>query len=168
MTQTNPSIALAMAIRQCEMSTKWVGADRIAKLTAEELLFRPGPDRNHIYWIFGHIVTNADIAPYLDGSDSSVNPKQRALFGMGSMPADRADVYPPIEQLVAQFEKATGDSLKALRAMQEGDLSLPPATDLPEQLRQFFPDRASLAVGFAMHTAYHAGQIGTVLKLLGK
>lgn len=168
MTQTNLSIALTMAIRQCELSTRWVGADRIATLTPIELLFRPGPNRNHIFWLFGHIATNADIAPYLDGSASVIDSKYRALFGMGSMPADTAEGYPPMEQLITQFDKATSHSLKALSTMDESDLLRPPVVELPETLRQFFPDRASLIVGFAAHAVYHAGQIATVLKFLGK
>jgi len=168
MVQEIKSIALNMAIRQFELAIELVAPDRIISLTPKELLFRPAQNRNHIYWLFGHIVTFADFAPYLSNSTYIIDPSYRTLFGMGSVPSDSAYDYPPISEIISQFEKATGNDLEALHSMSESDLSLPPAVELSEPLRQYFPDRASLVVGSSMHTAYHAGQIGTVLKILGK
>lgn len=161
------SPAIKLAVQQYYGGAAWV-TRKIEDLTEEELLFRPNGDRNHIYWLYGHIVAASDIACYINGGERAVGDVYGEYFNIGSIPQNTADGYPPIKDMRATFDKSIENSITAIKALTDDDLFAPPATPLPEPLNEYFKTRGDIIVFFAHHIAYHSGQIATVLKMLGK
>ncbi|MEZ5359535.1 MAG: DinB family protein [Candidatus Zixiibacteriota bacterium] len=161
------SVAIKLAVQQYYGGASWV-SKKIDELTEKELLFRPNGDRNHIYWLFGHIVAASDIACYLTGEKRIIGPRYGKYFNIGSKPQDTAEGYPSIKEMRETFDKSIESAIKAIKSLKDDELFEPPATPLPEPLHEYFKTRGDVIVFFAHHLAYHSGQIATVLKLLGK
>lgn len=168
MTTDDLSPVITAIVKSYEMASSWISADRLKELSTEELVYRPAEKRSHIYWLLGHIVATSDIAPYINGSESVVDKSYLGHFGTGTEPKDDPAEYPPVPEILENFEKVIDNSISALKSMGETETGLSPAKPLPEFLQPYFPTRLDLVIGHATHISYHGGQIGLILKALGK
>ncbi len=155
------------AIRQFYGSAAWLRKD-ITELSEEELLFQPNGDRSHIYWLYGHIVGSIDIACFINGEEKVIGPEYSTHFGMGTVSQKTAEAYPSIQELQETFEKCLERSINAIKSLSDSDLELPPTGELPGPLKEYFKTREDIITGFSHHLAYHSGQIGMIMKMLGK
>ena len=161
----NPKVA-AM-VREYYGAAAWVNK-KVGGLTEEELLYRPNGDRSNIYWLFGHIVEGSDIACFITGGERIVGPEYFTLFDMGTKPQDTAEGYPPIAEMLETFTRCLDNSVEAIKSLTDADLDKPPVRELAEAIREYFPTRGDIITGFSHHTVYHAGQIGMIMKMVGK
>lgn len=164
MTTDNDFTSIKTALTTFQTGLSWVAVDKLKELSREEMLSRPQTGLNHIYWILGHIVASLDIAQYIDGSASIIDDKYLKLFDMGTLPEDNPEPFLESATMIDDYNKAVENTVRAIESQNPEDLSKPPAKELPEPLRPYFPTRFDLIAGFATHITYHAGQIGTLLK----
>lgn len=131
-------------------------------LTEEEIWTRPGARSNSIGWLLGHLTwSRLGMLRMLGGEN--VHVPGGKVFERGAEAADRS-AYPATADLVAAL-KAINERLKARMATaDEATLSAPAPRDFP------IPDKSVRgAVSFlTFHDSYHVGQIGYVVKWLGK
>lgn len=160
----NEFTPIKTAITTFNTGLSWVAVDKIRELSWEEMLSRPQTGLNHIYWILGHIIASLDISQYIDGSDSVIDDKYLKLFDMGTLPEDNPEQYIEPATMLDDYNRAVEKTVHAIESLDPEDLSKPPAKELPEPLKPYFPTRFDLIAGFATHITYHAGQIGTLLK----
>ncbi len=161
------SPAIEHCVMSLEMLREWVG-DAIKDMTEEELLFQPGENRNHAWWIFGHIVLSTDLAHYMIDTPA-LSPKEWAsLFGMGTSPSSSGDGYPSKEELAAQLNKNVDATVASFKQLTDDQLTASPADEMPEALRDYFKTKGSIITGYAYHCMFHRGQIETIRKMLGK
>ncbi len=153
------------AVSNYNATAFWV-SPRIAELTKEQLLQRPGEGRANTWWNLGHIVQSVDIAPYMNGSETIVPELYKKLFGEGSSATDDGEGYPPIAEMMELFGKAIANSTAALAILTDEQLNTPSEAELPEFLAKM--SRFELASGFATHIGYHMGQISTMMCTFGK
>jgi len=147
--------------------TAWV-PKTMRDLTVDELLRRPAAGRSHLYWIFGHMVLYTDIAPFINGSPAIIPNRYVELFDFGTRPKDTAADYPPIAEMADLFDRAVENAVRALKSIGDQDLVKPTAVPLPPGLVDFMSTRYEVIKKLGLHLVYHVGQIGTILKILGK
>lgn len=167
-TQTDQSIAVANAVDLLDTTRGWV-QNTIKDMTNEELLRRLGPERNHAWWLFGHIVVSTDIAKFLQSSAKRTVPEAwDQHFAMKSKPSDTGEGYPDKEALITQFHTIIDAAIAATTQMKDADFADAPATPLPPPLDKYFLTKREVINGFATHASYHAGQIAIIRKMLGR
>jgi uncharacterized damage-inducible protein DinB len=132
-------------------------------ITHAESLARPAGGGNSLNWVMGHLVQTYEQALLLLGHDRLFPAEEMDAYGSGrGGPADAAAV--PVEELVRRFRRAGAAMQAALLALGADDLarpaSLSPTGDDGETV-------GSLLSSIAFHQAYHAGQTGTLRRLLG-
>jgi len=150
------------------IGSSWISTKKLAAASREDLLYMPDGNRNHMYWLFGHIIVSTDCAPYINGSDRTVPDSYAPLFGLHSAPDPEGKGYPDINEMIELFDSIIDNSMKAIATISDHDLLKTPAKPLPEPLSKYFTTRISCINGFATHMAYHGGQISTILKMREK
>ena len=168
MAENNGSNLAIAAANLFETAVWWVSVNKIKELSHDQLLYRPVEGRNHIYWLFGHVIVSADLAPYLNGTQPVVARRYFDHFDMNTYPTNDGEGYPDLGEMTAAFDKAVCGTLDELKLLNDKALLAPLTKSLPEPLRPYFATRHELVLGFATHISYHAGQIATILKMLGK
>jgi hypothetical protein len=167
-TETTHSVAVVNAVNLWETTRSWV-QNGIKDMTREELLSRLGPDRNHAWWLFGHIVVCTDIAKYLQSSSHRIVPEAwEQHFAMRTKPSDSGEGYPDKEALIAQFHANIDATIAATKQMSDANFADAPATELPAPLNKYFLNKRDVISGFTTHAAYHSGQIAIIRKMLGR
>jgi len=168
MAENNGSSLAIAAANLFETAVWWVSVNKIKELSRDQLLYRPGEGRNHIYWLFGHIIVSADLAPYLNGTQPVIDRRYFDYFDMNTIPNNNGEGYPDLEEMTTAFDRVVSGTLDELKSLNDNALLLPLTKSLPEPLRPYFATRHELVLGFATHISYHAGQIATILKMIGK
>ncbi len=162
------TIAITNAVDLWETVRGWV-QNGIKDMTREELLTRLGPERNHAWWLFGHIVVCTDIGKYLQSSvHRNVPEAWEQHFAMRTKPSDTGDGYPDKEALITQFQTNIDATVAATRHMSDANFADAPAIELPAPLNKYFKTKREVISGFATHASYHAGQIAIIRKMLGR
>ncbi len=134
----------------------------LADLPEEELWKRPGDSSNSIGWLLGHI-TWARNGMLITLTGQPVPMPWSGPFERGAQAADRS-AYPATSEIVSTL-KAINEKLKAaMEVARDERLSAPAPFTTPS------PDTTArgVFVFLVFHEAYHLGQIGYVLKLLGR
>ncbi len=131
-------------------------------LSEEDLWRRPNEHSNSIGWLLGH-VTWARNGMLITLTDQPVPMPWSGPFERGAQAADRS-AYPATAEIVATL-KTINEKLKAaMEVTTETRLSAPAPFATPS------PDKTVRGV-FAFlvfHEGYHIGQVGYILKLLGR
>lgn len=126
----------------------------------EMAMRRPGPQSNPLLWLAGHLTHFRSRLLTLLGVPRDF-PWGR-MFDTGAQ-VGPAEQYPKPEELVAMWEELSTLLMERLGTLTDADLSMPPAARVPST-----DATVRGAIGFfALHEAYHVGQMGYVRKWLG-
>lgn len=133
-------------------------------ITHDESLQQPQPAGNCINWVLGHLVRGfqpvlAELGSTLDLADASLERYRR-----GQPPIQDASEALDFEDLVRAWDASVQSLTQALDALSGRDLDPELASPTPS-------GKASLRSRLAFtlfHQAYHAGQLGTLRRLVGK
>jgi len=161
------SRAIEYCIMSWELLVGWAGGS-IKDMSKDELLFFPSEKSNHAWWLFGRSVLCADIARYLTDSPAMTPNMWQSLFGPGVSPSVTGEGYPSCEELIAQFEKNVDAVIASIKQMSDDQLNEPPATEVPESLRDFFSTKGKIITGYAYYCMCFHGQIMAIRRMLGK
>ena len=142
----------------------------VKDLTSEELLWRPGPEANHIGFLLWHIARWDDYPfnPCVSNHEQVwIAQRWYRRFGLkpedtgtGWTPQQVADWTPPPLQELLQYMREARDSIIAgLKELDLGRLEERPRLDRPEQTI------ANILQGRVMHEANHQGEIQYLLGL---
>lgn len=123
-------------------------------------LVHPQPDGRTFNWILGHMVKTRNEILELIG--------QKSLY-----PKSKFEMYTPkgfSEAKALDIEELKGAFNALQRELEEGVKSLSPEKlNAPATLRPDRPDTVGSALATIMwHEAYHAGQLGTMRRVIGK
>ncbi|MBD3166098.1 DUF664 domain-containing protein [bacterium] len=135
----------------------------IEAVTDEESLQIPEPSVNSMNWVSGHIVAVRAGLLNMVGGETIWNKEALALYRSGATPLT-AENARPVEEIMDAFhasqravEQWIAESDARLNEIADGDGFL--AED------ETWGHRVSF---FALHEAYHCGQIGYIRRLVGK
>jgi hypothetical protein len=128
---------------------------------ADEAMRRPGPQSNPLLWMAGHLIHFRSRLLTLLGVPRDF--PWGSMFDTGSR-VGPAEQYPEPEELVAMWEELSALLMERLDTLTDTDLSAPPAARVPSTDATV---RGTIGF-FALHEAYHVGQMGYVRKWLGR
>jgi hypothetical protein len=152
-------------LRNQARTTERVIQMNVEGITHEESLIRPEPAGNCLNWVVGHLACVYNNVLPLLGQNSVVQKSMLNRYERGPAPLERADEAVPLQELLGIISEAvnrvdaglsglTGEQLDARSAFS-------PSNNPNETVR-------SLLATVAFHQAYHAGQTGTLRRVVGK
>lgn len=141
----------------------------IADLKADDWAFQPAPGMGHALWLCGHLATAQHTlihvrcldAPFLDAAFA-------AHFPIGAAVASAAEHdYPPVEQILATMADIHQRTIAAVRTMTDAQLAetAPGKDGAPHP---HYTNKRGAISHCDRHEAFHAGQLATIRRLLGK
>jgi hypothetical protein len=155
--------ALGMAQQYLDRATK--------ELTQSQLKWSPGPEANHIGWVYLHMAQVEDlVGTWISGRAKQVweTGNWAATMGLapdirigGMKPAEAVAFTPPPLQGIRDYHAAVrAETLACLRTLKEADLERPVRPDRPE-----FTVTRSLNL-LLSELFQHVGQIGYIRGLI--
>ncbi len=129
----------------------------VEPLSQEQMLWRPGPERNSIAWQLWHI---AEVEDNWVRSLVTREP-MRFPFGMQVRAASRDEQYPPKADLLAYLHEVRGLTQRRLESAAAADFAR--AVEDPDFGKLHVLDVWS---GVVTSFAWHAGQVALTAKLL--
>ncbi len=136
----------------------------LADIPADKLLHQPFEGTNHALWIMGHLAVTDDwLAGLYDDADRKLPEAYGSLFAMGSEPVNDPAAYPAPAEVRQHFDAAHTRMLNAVEAASDAKLAEP----LPDDIKDFAPDKLAMALSLAWHEGLHTGQLTVIRKSLG-
>jgi hypothetical protein len=136
----------------------------LADIPEDKLLHQPFPGANHALWLMGHIAaTDDNFAGLYDGGQGQLPEQYQKAFGMGSKPVADPAAYPPVAEVRQQLEATRRRLIAAVESATDAALAEP----LPDDWKDFAPDKLAFLSSMAWHEGMHAGQLTVVRKSLG-
>ncbi len=141
----------------------------IADLEGDEWGFQPAAGMGHALWLCGHLTTSQDTLIHTRCLDQPILDEAfRAHFPIGqpvkSLPEHD---YPPVEVVLAKMADVQAKTLEAVRSMSD-ELLAKPALGAGGKAHPHYDDVRGAVSHCCRHEAFHAGQIATIRRLLGK
>jgi uncharacterized damage-inducible protein DinB len=156
-----PNDLLASGVR---MSTALIHR-MVDDLTPEEFHHQPAPGANCAAWIVGHLATTINrVLHRLNATDVPDIPEEiKAKFQMTQKPAGQQKDLGASKSLLALLDGQAKRYEAVLRNLSDEALSGEPELKPPEA-----KTRGDLLLFLSLHSAFHAGQLSTIRRSLGK
>ena len=140
--------------------------EQVADLANEDMVLQPEGVPNHAAWTLGHVICSCQLIAAELGVKTSLPDDWESAFGQGSKPSQDISWRSSKTALLAALEDASQRLRDALLEINEGNLADP----LPnEKARELFPTIGHVLVQvIAGHMAYHAGQLATWRRAIGR
>lgn len=137
---------------------EWIG--KILEDVSEDDSVQRGKDKvNHIKWQVGHLCLSASGLVKALGGDGEFEGRERytKVFDYGAELNDDPSVYPPMNEVKANFDLMNSRVVEAMDGFSAADL---------DGVVKFSDDwkdsRGKMIMFLTLHHAYHGGQIGAV------
>lgn len=143
----------------------------LADLQGEDWTFQPKPGLAHTLWMCGHLafaqnglihVRCLDTGGILDQSFL-----QHFPIGGDVLSASEHD-YPPVEDVLTTMKETHEKTLEAVEKLSDEFLALPAYAADGKTFHPHYKDKGGAISHCIRHEAFHAGQIATIRRLLGK
>lgn len=155
---------------QLQGSREWT-LKLIADLAGAEWTFQPAPGLAHPLWLCGHLASSENTLIHVRCLNTTgiVNPVFAAHFPIGQ-PVKTASEhdFPPVAVVVETMHKVHEQTLHAIRSMSDELLAQDAFSADGKTPHPHYHDKAGVVAHCARHEAFHAGQIATIRRLLGK
>jgi len=140
--------------------------EQVADLTDEEMILQTAGIINHAAWTLGHVVCSFQAVAGELGVEAWLPEHWESCFSYGSLPDPALSEHSRKMVLMDALEDAGRRLRAALLRAEEREL----AELLPdEKSREVFPTKAHMLIQVvAGHTAYHAGQLATWRRVIGR
>lgn len=141
----------------------------LADLRDEDWHYQPGPGLAHALWICGHLACSQSVLVHvrclgrapLDGALA-------AHFPIGGPVKSAAEHgYPPVDVVLREMTAIHAATLAAVRGMSDAALA-EAAWGKDGAVHPHYRDKRGAIAHCNRHEAFHAGQIATIRRLLGK
>lgn len=141
----------------------------IADLRGDDWSFRPGPGLAHAWYLIGHLAVSQDVLIHARCLGNPIlDPAFSAHFPIGAAIASTAEhEYPRVEEIIRVMEDVHAQTLRAVKAMSDSLLA-EPAYGKDGAPHPHYRDKCGAISHCGRHEAFHAGQIATIRRLLGK
>jgi hypothetical protein len=141
----------------------------LADLKEHDLSFQPGPGLAHIRYLMGHLAVSQDVLIHVRCLGKGIVPADFAAhFPIGAaIKSTEEHDYPPENELRKVMTEVQARTLAAVRAMPE-TLLREPAFGKDGAPHPHYTDKLGAVSHCDRHEAFHAGQIATIRRLVGK
>jgi hypothetical protein len=143
----------------------------IADMKGGDWTFQPSPGLGHTLWLCGHLASSENLLVHVRCLNSAgvVDPAFASHFPIGQPVKSAAEHdYPPIAVILETMNKVHEQTLKAIRGMSDALLAEPAFAADGKSPHPHYHDKAGVVAHCSRHEAFHAGQIATIRRLLGK
>ena len=145
--------------------TYYATRENLQGLGHEECLITAEKGGNCINWVLGHMVNTRNVMLARIGAEPVMGEAGRELYGRGSKPLGPGSDCPTLETLLELLEASQKTLMEGLEALDEAAL----AKEVPELFDDTKTETcANQLATLIFHEAYHAGQIGSIRRVLGK
>jgi len=142
----------------------------IADLNGDDWLFQPAPGLAHALFLCGHLAVAQDLlvhtrclgAPILDDSF-----KKHFTIGKPVPPLSEYK-FPSAAPILATMDDVHEHTLQVIRKMSDALLAEPAYAADGKSPHPHYRDKRGAVSHCSRHEAFHAGQIATIRRLLGK
>ncbi|MEK6674532.1 MAG: DinB family protein [Planctomycetota bacterium] len=153
---------------QIENTRAWTKA-LIVDLKGDDWCFQPGPGLAHGLFLCGHLAVAQDFLihtrclgkPLLENSYTD-----HFKIG-GPVWSTKEHKYPAIQDILSTMDDVHRKTIVAIRAMSDSILT-EPAFSGDGKPHPYYRDKCGAIGHCSRHEAFHAGQIATIRRLLGK
>ena len=137
----------------------------LADFSGEDWACQPGEGMFHAVWLIGHIAwAQHGLVAIRCFGEGPVVTAYADPFKIGSTPAPVSrKAYPAVDDLVAHFDRVQEDTLAKVRSMSAEDLEASAGKPHP-----MFTTKGGAVMHSTRHEAFHAGQIATIRRILGR
>lgn len=130
----------------------------------EKAVFQTSPTDNHLLWNIGHLATAYSwFASLIDGRKAELPGQYDQLFGYKSQPVADTRVYPPLDEVKANYASAYQRLIDAAAAMKDDEVY----ASTKEESHGFAASRVEVVYKAAWHDGWHSGQISSLRRGLG-
>ena len=158
----------ALLAEQLDGTRDWT-LKLIADLSSDDWAFQPGPGMAHPLWLCGHLASAEHLLIHVRCLGGGVlDDAFRSHFPIGAAVKSTAEHdYPPIESVLNHMHEVHGKTLDAIGGMDDALLS-GPAFGPDGKTHPHYSDKRGAVSHCIRHEAFHAGQLATIRRLLGK
>jgi uncharacterized damage-inducible protein DinB len=142
----------------------------IADLHGDDWHHQPGPGLAHPLYLCGHLAFAQNLLVHVRCLETKgiVEESFGAHFPIGApIRSAREHRYPPVDEVLAVMHDVHARTLTVVRSLDDAILS-EPAFGKDGAPHPHYRDKLGLLSHCARHEAFHAGQIATIRRLLGK
>lgn len=141
----------------------------LADMDGDDWVFSPGPGLPHALWLCGHMAVAQHLLVHVRCLDSGVL-KEDVLkhFPIGGDVKSPTEYdYPLAARIRKIMDEVHAETVSAIKGMSE-TLLAEPAFGLNGAPHPHYTDKAGAVAHCSRHEAFHAGQLATIRRLLGK
>ena len=142
----------------------------LADLSGDDWAFQPGTGLAHPLWLCGHLAVAQHLLIHMRCLDDAgvIDGAFAEHFPIGVKAASAAEHdYPAPERILAVMAETHSKTLAAVRGM-SGGLLAEPAFGKDGTVHPHYTDKLGAVSHCGRHEAFHAGQLATIRRLLGK
>ena len=163
-----PIVIAELLARQLDEAREWT-RKLIADLSGDDWFFQPAAGLAHPLWICGHLAGAQNTLIHTRCLGKSVLDEAfTAHFPIGGPVRSSAEhSYPTVESVLDTMDAIHALTLEGVRGMSD-DLLAEPASGKDGQPHPHYRDKMGAVSHCARHEAFHAGQLATIRRLLGK
>ncbi len=158
----------AVLADQLEGTREWT-LKLLADVRGDDWFFAPAPGLAHPLWILGHLANSQHLLVHVRCFGRGVlDDAWIAHFPMGGpVPARDEHDYPDVEQVFDVFHDTQELTVAAVRAAGDSVFA-EPASGKDGQPHPHYRDKLGAVTHCGRHEAFHAGQLATIRRLLGR
>lgn len=152
---------------QLEMS-KNLTAGLLADMVDAPLIQPTSAGGNHPTWIAGHLAySEARLTSEVMFGKPNPLVDWKERFKGGSQPTTEASDYPPLSDLLAEWDKVRENTLAVVDSLSDEDLDKPCANP-PEGREEFFGTFGKVLSIVSSHALMHRGQVADARRAAGR
>ena len=143
----------------------------IADLKGDDWTFQPSPGLAHPLWLCGHLASSENLLIQVRclGEKGPLDPAFAEHFPIGGpVQSAREHDYPPVQVVLDTMKSVHEQTLRAVRGMSDALLAEPAFAADGKTPHPHYRDKAGVVAHCSRHEGFHAGQIATIRRLLGK
>lgn len=142
----------------------------VADINGDDWKFQPAPGMSHALWLCGHIAVSQNTLVHVRClrkpvmTDDFINhfPIGAPVKSFGEYP------FPSPEAVLAEMKRVHELTLAAIRGLSDVQLAEPAYAADGKSAHPHYHDKAGAIAHCNRHEAFHAGQLATIRRLLGK
>ena len=138
-------------------------------LADDDWKFQPAPGLAHALWTCGHLASSQNTLVHVRCLDAPVlEPSFKEHFPLGCPVRAASEYdYPPLDLVLSTMTETHKKTCDAIRSMPD-ELLAEPAFGAEGKPHPHYRDKRGAVSHCARHEAFHAGQLATIRRLLGK
>lgn len=143
----------------------------LADFTGDDWSYQPAPGMGHAVWLCGHLASAQFLLVHQRCLQQTevLDAEFLSQFPIGGpVKSVAAFDYPPVERIRSEMDRVHRSTVIAVRGMSDALLAEPCFGADGQTPHPHYCDKAGAVSHCSRHEAFHAGQLATIRRMLGK